>query len=280
MDSLGSLIQTSSTRLNLSEASLSGCLLRSVGIRVTSHKGFHSYFRTPDLLALKLIAKFAGCDLELLISDEDIGGVLLPNGSFNGMVGMLSRGEADIGMSFTVTRDRWQVVRYGHPSVVGSVATILSANRPRGMAFAVFLSLACPTVWTLLILFQGIFITLSCTLGKIKSKAIRRYRRLLIDILVLMYFKGSMQQPIEHGAKIDGLLSFWLIMIQLVRYHLFTQLESILSKPRQVVIHSLRDLIDPQLESVRIWTIEYFTVYDRILKVGTEISRFQINLKI
>lgn len=82
----------------------------------TATQTMESFTRKVDFLMADLYSTALNFSYELISDKEGNFGSILPNGSFNGVIGMLVREEADIAISaLGITEKRLEVVKYSFP---------------------------------------------------------------------------------------------------------------------------------------------------------------------
>ncbi|XP_068214583.1 glutamate receptor 1-like [Palaemon carinicauda] len=196
-------------------------------------------FTGPLLLVLEMLADNINFTYNLVRPSDGSWGFLFPNGTWNGMVGMLHRKEVDFGLGpFGITYLRAQVVDYTSPLVI-DYGRILGR---RGNTAVDPWSFALPLTYPVWI---SIFVTLFLILffAKVMSKFHWDSGYQSPRIHLAMYLRAFLQQDIKvpsHSSWERAILGVWMLSILILIECYSTNLISLLavryiSEPYQTV---------------------------------------------
>ncbi|XP_066957411.1 probable glutamate receptor isoform X1 [Macrobrachium rosenbergii] len=202
-------------------------------------------FSGPLLLVLEMLARNINFTYDLVQPSDGSWGFLFPNGTWNGMIGMLHRKEVDFGLGpFGITYLRAQVVDYTSPLVV-DYGRILgrrgdTAVDPWSFAFPLTYSVWASTFATLIIV-----LLLAKVLSKIHWNPEFQSPRISLSV----YLRTFLQQDVEVSADSTWermILAVWILAIFVLTECYSTNLISLLavryiSEPYQTVRAVLDD---------------------------------------
>ncbi|XP_068214358.1 glutamate receptor ionotropic, delta-2-like [Palaemon carinicauda] len=219
-------------------------------------------FQGPLVKVLEMLSAKMNFRYNLIQPSDGGWGVLFPNGSWNGMIGMMIRKEVDFGLGpFGVTYIRSKVIDYTDPLIM-DYGRILGRRGDTEVDPWGFLMPLTPTVWAaflasfLLILF----------LAKVASRIDWNLRELSPKIPVATYVRVLFQQdpivPYNSGWE-KMLLGGWLLAVLVIIECYSTNLTSLLAvryiaEPYQ----SMRILLDDP-KAKMVWVAN--TAYAQIL---------------
>ncbi|GFV45218.1 putative glutamate receptor [Trichonephila clavipes] len=169
-----------------------------------------------------------GVDFEIVFpKDMEFGRELTP-GNWSGIIGMVNRSEADIGISgLGIFEDRFRAVDFSFPYTTDGItfAIIKQTSKWEALEFIRFFDLS---TW-LSILGSLLFMTTVLFM-------ITRHAK-LFDNILLDLFRAILKQPLnlqKHHLKTKFITCSWLILTTMLSYFYWTGLQAFLTKPSGV----------------------------------------------
>ncbi|XP_068239646.1 probable glutamate receptor isoform X3 [Palaemon carinicauda] len=208
------------------------------------------------------------------LSQDDVWGDALPNGNATGVIGMVARREAVIGVSaLAISESRLGVVDFTCPYITGMYLLMSRSPKEKNRALAV-LSPFQLKVWicvTLTVLLMGPVLWLISYVVKnyvtIDGKAIN-YQWFHLNIFRNVVNQGNFIQ--EESLPIRVVLAFWFLFC-LINAALYSgMLTAVLAIPAyETPIDSLEDLPRATKEGFTVGTLEGSS-YETLFKTATE----------
>ncbi|XP_042857756.1 probable glutamate receptor [Penaeus japonicus] len=160
----------------------------------------------PMINLLNLVSRSINFTYKLVRPSDGSWGARQPDGSWSGMVGVVQRKEADLGLGpFALTHSRSQVIEYSHTFFFENVVILASRGKPQHNPWSFLMPLA-PAVWA------GLLVAMTCTwaamliLGGRDSLSGRLNKPL--DILFL-HARTLLQQGL--GCDLQGSVERWVV---------------------------------------------------------------------
>ncbi|GFT35588.1 glutamate receptor ionotropic, delta-1 [Nephila pilipes] len=220
--------------------------------------GYEGRFLETILNSLKF-------QFDVLIPEDLEWGRLMPNGNWSGIIGMVFRGEADLGVStLSITKDRLKVVDFTTPYAVEATSF---AHRKTGIK-SVFAYLY-PFYWPVWVTLLSILITLTflfqCLYGG-KQPFAKIFLKLFANIL------GQAMKLDGDILKFKLLLSCWFIFTSIISFVYSASLLSFLTVPLQAIpIRNFQQLSDAvQKGSHRCFLLKGTSTIPFLLKASHE----------
>ncbi|XP_068239645.1 probable glutamate receptor isoform X2 [Palaemon carinicauda] len=227
-----------------------------------------------DVDIINILSLTLNFTYKAFLSQDDVWGDALPNGNATGVIGMVARREAVIGVSaLAISESRLGVVDFTCPYITGMYLLMSRSPKEKNRALAV-LSPFQLKVWicvTLTVLLMGPVLWLISYVVKnyvtIDGKAIN-YQWFHLNIFRNVVNQGNFIQ--EESLPIRVVLAFWFLFC-LINAALYSgMLTAVLAIPAyETPIDSLEDLPRATKEGFTVGTLEGSS-YETLFKTATE----------
>ncbi|GFY61789.1 putative glutamate receptor [Trichonephila inaurata madagascariensis] len=183
-----------------------------------------------------------GIDFEIAFpKDMEFGRELTP-GNWTGIIGMVNRGEADIGISgLGIFEDRFRAVDFSFPYTTDGITFVMikQTSKWEALEFIRFFDL-----WTWFSIL-GSLLFMTTALFMITRHA-EWFDNILLDL-----FRAILKQPLnlqKNHLKTKFITCSWLILTSMLAYFYWTGLQAFLTKPAGVktveTFHELSEAVD------------------------------------
>ncbi|GFR20414.1 putative glutamate receptor [Trichonephila clavata] len=183
-----------------------------------------------------------GVDFEIVFPKDGEFGRELSPGNWSGIIGMVNRSEADIGISgLGIFEDRFRAVDFSFPYTTDGITFVLlkQTSKWEDLEFIRFFDL-----WTwLLILGSLLFMTTALFMITKQAES--------FDNILLHLFRAIMKQPLnlrKNHLKTKFVTCSWLILASMLSYFYWTGLQAFLTKPSGVktveTFHELSEALE------------------------------------
>ncbi|XP_055932251.1 glutamate receptor U1-like [Argiope bruennichi] len=204
--------------------------------------------------AFDTLARRVNFTYTLYRSEGDIWGTHSPDGSWTGMLGMLSRNEVDIALGpFTLTYGRWTSFRMSEPLYADDIEILVPVFEWKMSLFNI-LTVFNYEVWMFIFLSIILLLIVMCLSDKCmhpESKIIDRFFKNLWSLIRTILLKGCVQRPDSYTrALLDTL---WMLSTLVMSFYFSGMVLTYLFLRKTRQIDSLGDLaaskdIQPILE--------------------------------
>ncbi|GBN54107.1 hypothetical protein AVEN_85983-1 [Araneus ventricosus] len=185
---------------------------------------------------LQLVLEALGTEYEIIPEKNKAFGKLLPNGSWTGMMGMIGRGEADLGFTHvTVTEQRTEVVNFSTPHTMTACVFVTVLPQKIKSTFGFIHPFDLKT-WIAILLTFCIMIVL---FGTFQNK----YSLFKIFFRLFANFSKQDSMPVEDSLKYKILLLTWLLFVTVITFSWSATLLAFLVEPiRDTMVRTFREL--------------------------------------
>ncbi|XP_055944434.1 glutamate receptor 2-like [Argiope bruennichi] len=186
---------------------------------------------------LQVVLDNLSIDYKFVFPKEKQHGKLLPNGSWNGMIGMLQRGEADLAFTYlTVTEERAKVVNFS--TVYTMDACIFVSVMPEDVKpLSGFLHIFDMTTWIAVFITFFIMPILFVKFQKRKYSLLKTFFKLFAN------FYGQIPMRDNNSLKYIILLATWLLIATVLSFSYSATLLSFLIQPiKEPMILTFKEL--------------------------------------
>ncbi|XP_076349541.1 glutamate receptor ionotropic, delta-1-like isoform X2 [Tachypleus tridentatus] len=196
---------------------------------------------------LDILSTSLSFEYKVFIPPDRKWGRNMPNGSWNGMIGMLERKEVDVALGpFSITFGRNKVVSFSYPLMIDSYAILTNHFSDDKLAlFSFFLSFDWQ-VWATLVLTLVLVMLTDAVLnvydGHHKSFTVH-LRNSLWNFVRAMLLQGTSPSPVRLWSKFLH-SSWWLAVLVLITAFGGQLSALLLLKKSTVLINSLEDLVE------------------------------------
>ncbi|XP_021944932.2 glutamate receptor ionotropic, delta-1-like [Folsomia candida] len=213
--------------------------------------------------------------MQIFLPYDGNWGAQTENGSWNGMVGQVLRGEADVGVAgFSVTLQRSQVIAFSSSYYQEETAILIPPPREGGPKLTILIRPLSDVVWaclliTVLVLAPTFYLMHVASLYISRSK---KEKKSFIEMIaeLLHFMIGSLVQesvvsPVNKTSRFLIML-WWFLTLNLANIYV-AYLVSYLSAPKLTnVVDSLEDLV--KQNKIR-WTFRQNTAHQSLFKSDT-----------
>lgn len=212
-----------------------------IGVLYNKHQNISSYLSKTEAhlyhRTFLLLSEFMNFSFRVVVSDS--GGVLLDNGTWTGLLGMLNRSEIDVAPeNFLVTEQRSEAARFSYPFIIDDITFVTRKSERMSQELSLFNNIS-TSAW---IAISIAFLT-TVTLTFI----ILRQRYPFCDIvfhLLAVCFKQSPANIQPKTASGNLVILGWIVGTSLLLVFYTSVLLSFLSFPPQGGIRSVAALAD------------------------------------
>lgn len=280
MDSLGKPIPWTEGAI-IAPKALDGrvsCVLKFGGLQIDVDQNSSSpmrghYIQCPDSLAAEFVGRFLRCSYELVRLVPLGGGNRLPNGTWEGPMGLLQRGQLDMSLvTHGLLAARMEAVRFTRVIAMSQLITILSKEYDEGLAAFSILKLATSSIWTLMLVS---FLVTSIVLA-VKEAGDRWISPESFKASLFTCWASLLAQPTMLTRSVAA--GTWLFGSYILIKAISGEMTSIICVPSVSFVSSLQDLVHvPRYRSLKIYTLRAFLAYKFVLKVSDWSPKSQIS---
>lgn len=212
-------------------ASISTSKIFKINATISTKK---EVFDDVDNTLIEILAAKFGFSYQLLSPNDKAYGSILSNGTWNGMVGMVERGEVDLIIhKLSVTQRRLEVIDYSYPYLIDPL-TFATTNPEYSSSLTSFLKPFSFNVWISLLacvfILPGIFYLLF-------------RRKYSVNNIIQCSFPGQPESTGEYVLKTSCLISGMLMR------HFYTAvLLSFMMVPSFIGVRTVKELADSVLQ--------------------------------
>ncbi|XP_071544057.1 glutamate receptor ionotropic, kainate glr-3-like [Panulirus ornatus] len=202
---------------------------------------------------LLMIVSRMNLRFEILRPPDGLWGVELPNGTWNGMLGMIQRQEVDMALGpFAVSYSRTQVVDF--PATIFMLPHRVYLPRPRGSSdLSDFVRLYHPLVWLMVLVCAVVLALLVWVAVSVEGKIFPGQKKTMAassPIYILLYVWGTLMQESWGARSVSGggvgrwLMGMWFLATLVLMNTYSGLLVATLTVPRVAVpISSVEQLV-------------------------------------